>query len=117
MASQASSVEFIVDQLSGCGAVTAKRMFGEYGLYLSEKMFAVICDDQLFIKPTDAGRAFLGTVSEAPPYPSAKPWFLLDADMWEDRERLCQLALCTVAALPVPVKKVKKQKPPAATTS
>lgn len=39
-------------------------------------MFAIVADDQLFIKPTDAGRAWIsaqGTLQEAPPYPQAKP--------------------------------------------
>ena len=111
MASQASFVAFVIDQLSACDEVVAKKMFGEYALYLSGKMFALICDDQLFIKPTPASRTFLeqdSHINEAPPYPQAKPWFLLDGDMLEDRDKLSALATCTAASLPLPVKKVKK---------
>ena len=110
MATQTNTIEFILDQLSDCRTVTAKKMFGEYGIYLSEKMFALVCDDQLFLKPTIAGRELLGQVTEAPPYPGAKPCFLIDADTLEDRALLCQLALSTAAALPIPVKKTKKPK-------
>lgn len=113
MSSQASFVEFILDQLSACEGILAKKMFGEYALYLSGKMFALICDDQLFIKPTPASRAYLqeaGEIVEAPPYPQAKPWFLITSDLLEDREKLSALANCTAASLPLPVKKEKKVK-------
>ncbi|MBC3919332.1 TfoX/Sxy family protein [Undibacterium sp. CY18W] len=108
MASQASFVEFILDQLSACDDVIAKKMFGEYALYMSGKMFALICDDQLFIKPTTAGRELLGTTTEVPPYPQARPWYLIDSDLLENRDDLAALARATAAALPMPVKKAKK---------
>jgi len=53
--------------------MTAKRMFGEYGLYCEGKLVALACDDQLFVKVTEAGRAWPGDAVElAPAYPSAK---------------------------------------------
>ncbi|RYF09624.1 MAG: hypothetical protein EOO77_23380 [Oxalobacteraceae bacterium] len=51
MGSQQSTVDFVLDQMSAAGAVSAKKMFGEYGVYLDEKMVALVCDDVLFIKP------------------------------------------------------------------
>ncbi|MFZ6722407.1 TfoX/Sxy family protein [Undibacterium sp. Ji49W] len=113
MASQASFVEFILDQLSTCEGILTKKMFGEYAVYSGEKMFALICDDQLFIKPTVEGRNLLeasSALSEAPPYPQAKLWFLIDSDILDDRDRLTALATITISALPVPVKKPKKTK-------
>ena len=59
MASDLSFVEFVVDQLDESCAVTYKKMFGEFGLYSDGKMFAVICDNQLFVKPTNGGREFI----------------------------------------------------------
>lgn len=50
-------------------------MFGEYALYCDGKTVALICDDQLFIKPTVSGHAYIGAVAEGFPYPGAKPWF------------------------------------------
>lgn len=75
MASQQSTVDFIVEQIGGAGRVSARKMFGEYGIYCDGKMVALVCDDQLYIKPTAAGRAYIGDVTEGAPYPSAKPWF------------------------------------------
>lgn len=66
MASKQSTVDFIVDQKSLTGIVSAKKMSGEYGIYCGEKMVALVCDDQLFVKPTPGGEAFLGECSEGP---------------------------------------------------
>ena len=107
MASEQTFVDFIVDQIENAGEITAKKMFGEYGLYSGEKLFALICDDKLFIKPTQAGRAFIGDVVEAPPYPGAKPSFLIEEKV-EDREWLSELVRISVEELPVPKPKKKK---------
>ena len=109
MASKQEFVDFVLEQMENVGPVTAKKMFGEYGLYCNQKMFAVICDDQLFIKPTQAGRTFIKNVVEAPAYPGAKPSFLIEEKL-EDREWLCELVNITVEALPKPKPKKKKKK-------
>ena len=104
MASEQTFVDFIVDQIENAGEITAKKMFGEYGLYSGEKLFALICDDKLFIKPTQAGRAFIGDVVESPPYPGAKPSFLIEEKV-EDRGWLSELVRISVEELPKPKKK------------
>ena len=107
MASEQTFVDFIVDQIENAGEISAKKMFGEYALYSGEKMFALICDDKLFIKPTQAGRAFIGDVVEAPPYPGAKPSFLIEEKV-EDRGWLSELVRISVKELPLPKPKKKK---------
>ena len=109
MASDLGFVEFVVDQFDEDCAVTYKRMFGEFGLYGAGKFFGAICDDQLFVKPTDGGRAFIGEVVEAPPYPGAKPSFLI-GDRIEDGEWLSELVRITLRELPeAPPRKRKKK--------
>ena len=108
MASDASFVEFVVDQFDDDCGVTSKKMFGEYGLFSGGKMFALICDDQLFVKPTEGGRAHMGDVVEAPPYPGAKPIPRID-DRLEDGEWLSELARITVRELPAPKRRGKKK--------
>jgi TfoX/Sxy family transcriptional regulator of competence genes len=108
MSTDISFVEFIVDQLEDAGEITYRKMFGEYALYCNGKVVALICDEQLFVKPTDAGRAFIGDdVVEAPPYDGAKMYFLIE-DMIESREWLSELISLTYKELPEP--KVKKHK-------
>ncbi|RKX38262.1 MAG: competence protein TfoX [Verrucomicrobia bacterium] len=101
MASGLHIVEFIAEQMENAGEITYRAMFGEYALYCDGKIMALVCDDQLFVKPTKAGRSFIGDVIEAPPYPGAKPYFLIE-DQLEDREWIGNLVRVTVEELPEP---------------
>lgn len=105
MASQKSTVDFIEEQAADAGAVSSRKMFGEYALFCDGKMVALICDDQLFVKPTKAGRAHIGAPTEAPPYKGAKPCFLIPGDKWEDADWLAELIKVSAAELPLPAKK------------
>lgn len=109
MASDKGFVDFILDQIDHSGEITARKMFGEYGLFCDKKIFALICDNKLFVKPTEGGRAFIKDVDEAPPYPGAKPSLLI-GDRMEDREWLSNLVRITVRELPEPKPKKKRIK-------
>ncbi|MDP2173903.1 MAG: TfoX/Sxy family protein [Candidatus Cloacimonadaceae bacterium] len=109
MASKQEVVDFLVGQIQTAGDIIAKKMFGEYGVYCDGKMIALVCDDQLFVKPTLGGKEYLGEVEEAPPYPSAKNWFLIPEDDWDDAPRLSTLIKITTAEVPLPRKKNSKQ--------
>lgn len=109
MASNQKFVDFVIEQIENAGEITAKKMFGEYGIYSDGKIFGVICDNKLFIRPTKSGREFIGNVIEAPAYPGAKPSFLIE-DKIEDREWLSELVRISVKELPEPKPKRKKKK-------
>lgn len=109
MASSRDFVNFVIDQIENCGNIRSRMMFGEYAVYADNKIFGLICDNRLFIKPTEGGRAFLGDVTEAPAYPGAKPSFLI-GDRLEDREWISNLVRITVKELPEPKPKRKKAK-------
>lgn len=68
-------------------------MFGEYSIYCDDKIVALVCDDQLFVKQIAAGEKFLGNVMEANPYPGAKACFLISGDKWGDRDWLTNLIM------------------------
>jgi TfoX/Sxy family transcriptional regulator of competence genes len=68
---------------------------------------ALICDDQLFVKPTKVGKAYIGEAAEAPPYAGAKPSYLISEDKWDDAEWLAELIRLTAAELPLPKPKKK----------
>ena len=112
MATNQSTVDFIVEQIAGAGNVAGRKMFGEYALFCDGKMVALICDDQLFIKPTTAGRSYLRAVSEKPPYKGAKPYFWISGDQWDDSDWLAELVRLSASELPMPVKKSRKGKAP-----
>ena len=102
MATQQRTVDYLLEQASGAGALSTKSMFGEYGVYLDGKMIGSICDNQLYVKPTASGRLHAEPVSKAPPYPGAKPHLLIEADRWDDAEWLGNLLRATAAELPIP---------------
>ncbi len=109
MATLQSTVDFIVEQIAGAGQVFARKMFGEYGLYCDGKMVALICDDQLFVKPTAAGLAHIGEIVEGAPYPGAKPCFLVSGDLWDDSDWLTELIRVSAAELPAQAAKKRSK--------
>ena len=101
MSSDPGFVEYICDQLQGAGVISSRKMFGEWAIYSGAKVVALVCDDRLFVRPTTAGRVFIGEPVEASPYPSAKPHFLIE-DRIDDREWLAGLIRVTEREIPVP---------------
>lgn len=108
MASDQNFVDYVVEQIDDAGEIITKKMFGEYAVYSDGKLFGLICDNKLFIKPTKAGRAFIGNVTEAPPYKGAKPSFLIEEKL-EDRAWLNKLVNASLPELPMPKPKKKKK--------
>ena len=108
MAVDLEFVNFVVDQIDDACGATHRMMFGGCTLYSKGKVVGLICDNQLFIKPTEAGRAFIGDVVEAPAYEGAKMSFLIEAGV-EDRQWLTELVALTEEALPAPKKKNRKK--------
>jgi len=110
MASDIGFVEYVCEQIRGAGKVSHRRMFGEFAVYCDGKVVALVCDNQFFLKPTAAGKALLDRVKEAPPYPGAKPYYLIDAQL-DDAEAAAAIVRATADALPAPKLKTAKSKP------
>ena len=108
MATDLEFMEFLADQMAGAGEIAYKKMFGEYAVYCGGKVVALVCDNQLFVKPTAAGRAYVGAPVEAPAYPGAKNSFLIE-DAFEDRAWISELIRITAKDLPAPKPKKPKR--------
>ncbi len=109
MASDKSFVEFIVHQMGAAGDISFKKMFGEYAIYCGRKVVALVCDNQLFVRPTASGKAYLGDVIEAAPYPGTKLHFLIKG-AFENQEWISGLIKITAQELPIPKIKQRKAK-------
>ena len=100
MASSVATVEWIVKQIARAGKIRVEKMFGEFGIYCDDKIVAMVCDDQFFVKRTEAGYAFWGEHQEAPPYPRAKPLLILSEEDMQNKAKLVELIQITYEHLP-----------------
>jgi len=100
MSTSAEFVQYVLDQFSELPSVRTRKMFGEYGFFYGGIYFAAACDNQFFVKITEGGKRLLPDCETAPPYPGAKPMFLIPR--LEDRELLTELARVTCRELPPP---------------
>ncbi len=99
MASSAEYVEYVAGQLSGAGAITYRKLFGEYGIYCDGKFFGTVEDNQLYLKITQAGYDLLPRAEVVSPREGAS-FFLIEE--LEDREFLARLVRRTCELLPAP---------------
>jgi TfoX/Sxy family transcriptional regulator of competence genes len=99
MASDHKFLVYVCEQMRGAGAISSRKMFGEYAIYCGGIVVAFVCNNQLFVKPTPDGRALLQDPIERAPWPGAKPHFLIDAGL-DDPDLLAQLISVTARAVP-----------------
>ena len=93
-------VEYIVEQASKAGEVSAKKMFGDYCLYCDDKPVGLICDNYLYLKPLKQLEQLLHDCDRQmqPPYEGAKPHYVItDVD---DRDYISLLVKTVAELLP-----------------
>lgn len=96
MASTKDFLDFVIDQIKDQDLVRFKKMFGEYALYYEDKVVALICDNELYIKNTPEGEELAKEkdLEFGTPFPGAKKWILVGDDV-EDREFLNKIIKIT----------------------
>lgn len=115
--------DYILDQLSPLGGVSAKRMFGGFGLFRSGLMFGLVLEDTLYFKVgAETEKFYTDAKSEPFRYERAKKTVALSywnvpAAVLDDTEELvswarqaCQTALTAQAKKPAKRKKAVKPK-------
>ena len=93
---------YVLDQLSGWGRVTARKMFGGVSLYRDGKMFGLIADDVAYLKVNDSNRAEFVEAGSSPfkPYPDkpgVMPYYEIPPDVLEQPEKLARWAARSLA--------------------
>lgn len=101
MSSRQGTVDFILEQITTAGTIRAKKMFGEYAIYCNDKVVALVCDDQLFVKSTQAGKDYISNYIEGNPYVGSRPYLLISGEMWDESDWLTELIKITAAKLPL----------------
>lgn len=111
MATKQGTMDYLLDQLQSLRDIRSRKMFGQYALYVGEKVAGFVCDDTLFLKITPEGKKFLGDkYAEGPAYPGSKPYIKVDPELYDDGKFLSELVDITASALPKPKLKLKKKK-------
>ncbi|MBU2675736.1 MAG: TfoX/Sxy family protein [Gammaproteobacteria bacterium] len=109
MSNDPDFIQYVCYQIDSACDVTHRNMFGGTTLYSKGKVVALICDNQLFVKLTEAGRAHIGAATEAPAYEGSKNFFLI-GDEIDDTEWLTALITVTEQELPKSKPRKKKKK-------
>ncbi len=110
MSTSKSTTDFILDQLGNSPRFRVRAMFGEYALYADEKVVALICDDTLYVKITETNKGRLNDHEQGPPYPGAKPhWIITERDM-RDIDTFQNTLISVAQSLPSKKKKSAPQK-------
>jgi TfoX/Sxy family transcriptional regulator of competence genes len=108
MATQAKTVDELLKALAPLQP-QARKMFGEYGLYLDGKIIGSLADDQLFVKVTPVGLSYLDESHLCPAYPGAKPSLRVPDARWGEGAWLRSFLQATADALPLPPPKKPKK--------
>ncbi len=88
-------IDYVIDQLSAWGDVSARKMFGGAGLYCDGVMFGLIADDVAYLKVDDSNREDFVKAGSSPfnPYPdkvktTVMSYYEIPADVLENPEVL-----------------------------
>lgn len=99
MSTQKETVDYILEKLRS-PRFSAQKMFGEYALYCDGKVVGLVCDDTLFIKILPASEKLEKLCEKGPPYPGAKPYYIVEERQLETLEDLPTILISIAASLP-----------------
>jgi DNA transformation protein len=99
MPKRSEFVEYLLEQLAPLGEVSAKAMFGGWGIFRDGRMFALVAAETLYFKVDDTSRADFEREKLRPfryerraRGEAVLPYYEAPAAALDDRERLCAWA-------------------------
>lgn len=105
MACSNEYIDFVCAQLSGIGVIRPKKMFGDWLIYIDEKPIVLACDNICYVKMLPEIAGLMANALTAPPYPGAKPHYVLDI---EHHDTALQVVKALLPIIPYPQKRGKK---------
>lgn len=99
--------DYVVESLGRVGEITTKKMMGEYCIYYKGKLIGDICDNCLFLKPTESALRLMPDADRAYPYEGSKTLMAVVDDV-ENTELMESVLNAMYEELPEPKKKLKK---------
>jgi TfoX/Sxy family transcriptional regulator of competence genes len=101
MSTDRDFIDYVAEQIALGSRLTYRKMFGEYALYVDEKVVAFVCDNSVFLKPSAAVTRLGAELPQRPPYPGAKDYPVVD-ELLDDTDVIRALMLETAALMPAP---------------
>ena len=80
MATSKEYIDFVLEQLEGIDAISCKKMFGEYLVYINGKPAILVCDNAAMVKKLPELAELLKDAPDAYHYEGAKVHTLLDIE-------------------------------------
>ena len=108
MATSSATITHLADTLSAL-PLRFTKMFGEYAVYLDDKVLGFVCDDTFFLKTTPSSRALLPDAEQGEAYPGSKP-YLIFSEALDDPDQAVRVLRAVAADLPPPKPKKSKVK-------
>lgn len=105
MACSQEYIDFVCSQLDAAGVVRARKMMGDYVIYVDEKCVIVACDEVCYVKKIPELAELMSDAECAFPYDGAKEHYILDI---EHKEHALKVVTVLRDVLPYPKSKKKK---------
>lgn len=104
MACSIDFIDFVCSQIEGAGIIRARKMFGDYCIYVDEKPVLLACDNIVYIKKHAAIASLMQNAECGYPYDGAKEHYILDIEH-------CKEAISVIKTLlpHIPLPKPKKK--------
>lgn len=103
MATSTEAHDYIVENLSKAGDISTRKMMGEYLVYFKGKLVGNICDNCLYLKPTDSALRLLPDAERDYPYDGSKTLMII-VDNVENTEQMSAVLHAMYEELPAPKK-------------
>lgn len=107
MATSKEFCDYIVENLQRAGDISIRKMMGEYCVYYQGKLIGDICDNCLFLKPTESVLRFMPDADRGYPYEGSKTLMVIVDDV-ENIELMEKVLKAMYEELPEP--KIKRKK-------
>lgn len=104
MATTKEFLDYIVENLQKAGDISTRKMMGEYLVYYKGKLVGDVCDNCLYLKPTETVLRLMPDADRDYPYEGSKTRMVIVDDV-ENTELMTDVLEGMYEELPEPKKK------------
>lgn len=80
MVTSSEYINFVCERIKNFGNARSRKMFGEYVVYLNDKLIFTVCDNTVFVKKMPYIAELMKDAECGCPYDGAKEHYILDVE-------------------------------------